>query len=65
MAMRRYMQRRSYGPRAAPGGTARGGKREKIVKKSSRENSDCKFRMCWHAIKTKQFPKPKMKGRQI
>jgi len=38
---------------------AGGGKRAKTVKKSC-ENSDCKFRMCLHAIKTKQFPRARV-----
>jgi len=53
----RYRQRRSEGVRAAPGGTCLGAANERKLKKS-RENSDCKFQMCFRAIqqsKTTQF----------
>ena len=35
-------------------GAAKGRKTPKIKKKNSRENSDCKFRMCLRARKTKR-----------
>jgi len=58
-------QRRSKGCGPHRAALATDGKRAKIVKKNSRENSHRKFRMCLLAIKTKQFRKPKTKGRQI